>query len=66
MSDFFDQKQLVDSELITIKDVNSFINRRFKTEDGAHYFFMKIIEMLVNDNEKLHLEIENLKKSIDK
>jgi len=39
MSDFYDQKQLVDSELITIKDVNSFINRRFKTEDGAHYFF---------------------------
>lgn len=52
-TDFEKQKQLIDTEISSIDDVHNFYLRYFKTFDGTHYFFMKVILMLIEENREL-------------
>lgn len=54
------QKLLVELEINKLDDVQPFCLRYFKTYDGTHYLFMKILNMLIDDNRQLHKKIEEL------
>lgn len=57
-TDFEKQKELIDTEITSLDDVYNFYLRYFKTFDGTHYFFMKIILMLIEENRKLKSKLK--------
>ena len=57
-TEFERQKELIDTEISSIDDVYSFYLRYFKTFDGTHYFFMKIILMLIKENKELKSKLK--------
>lgn len=57
-SDFEKQKELIDTEITSLDDVYNFYLRYFKTFDGTHYFFMKIILMLIEENRELKSKLK--------
>ena len=59
---FDTQKFLIDSEIRTFDDVPLFLLKYFKPKTGENYLFMKLIEMLIDENKSLKDEIEKLKK----
>ena len=59
---FDTQKFLIDSEIRTLNDVPLFLLKYFKPKTGENYLFMKLIEMLIDENKSLKDEIEKLKK----
>ena len=59
----FDAKKfLVDTEIRTLDDVYSFSLKYFRPKTGENYLFMKLIEMLIDENKSLKEEIEKLKR----
>lgn len=61
-NDFEAKKFLIDSEIRTLNDVPMFSLKYFKPKTGENYLFMKLIEMLIDENKSLKDEIEKLKK----
>lgn len=59
---FNSKKFLVDTEIRTLDDVPLFLLKYFKTTTGENYLFMKLIEMLIDENKSLKVKIEKLKK----
>lgn len=57
-TDFEKQKELIDTEITSLDDVYNFYLRYFKTFDGTHYFFMKIILMLIEENRELKSKLK--------
>lgn len=57
-TDFEKQKELIDTEISSLDDVYNFYLRYFKTFDGTHYFFMKIILMLIEENRELKSKLK--------
>lgn len=63
-SDSFNMKKfLIDSEIRTLDDVQLFLLKYFRPSTGENYLFMKLIEMLIDENRSLYNEIEKLKNS---
>ena len=58
---FDTQKFLIDSEIRTLDDVPLFLLKYFKPKTGENYLFMKLIEMLIEENNKLKQEITKIK-----
>ena len=56
------KKFLVDTEIRTLDDVPLFLLKYFKPSTGENYLFMKLIKMLIDENNSLRDEIEKLKK----
>ena len=61
-NDFEAKKILVDTEIRSLDDVPLFLLKYFKPKTGENYLFMKLIEMLIDENKSLKEEIEKLKK----
>lgn len=57
-TDFEKQKELIDTKITSLDDVYNFYLRYFKTFDGTHYFFMKIILMLIEENRELKSKLK--------
>ena len=57
-TDFEKPKELIDTEITSLDDVYNFYLRYFKTFDGTHYFFMKIILMLIEENRELKSKLK--------
>lgn len=57
-TNFEKQKELIDAEITSLDDVYNFYLRYFKTFDGTHYFFMKIILMLIEENRELKSKLK--------
>ena len=57
-TEFERQKEMIDTEISSIDDVYGFYLRYFKTFDGTHYFFMKIILMLIKENKELKSKLK--------
>lgn len=57
-TNFEKQKELIDTEITSLDDVYNFYLRYFKTFDGTHYFFMKIILMLIEENRELKSKLK--------
>ena len=62
-NDFEAKKLLVDTEIRTLDDVPMFLVKYFKPSTGENYLFMKLIEMLIDENKTLNEEIKKLKNS---
>lgn len=63
-SDSFNLKKfLIDTEIRTLDDVQLFLLKYFRPSTGENYLFMKLIEMLIDENRSLYNEIEKLKNS---
>ena len=58
---FVSKKFLIDTEINCLDDVYGFSNRYFKPKTGENYLFMKLIEMLIEENNKLKQEISKIK-----
>ena len=54
---FVSKKFLIDTEI----NCYGFTNRYFKPKTGENYLFMKLIEMLIDENNKLKQEISKIK-----
>ena len=62
-NDFEAKKLLVDTEIRTLDDVPMFLIKYFKPSTGENYLFMKLIKMLIDENNTLNEEIKKLKNS---
>ena len=62
-NDFEAKKLLVDTEIRTLDDVPMFLVKYFKPSTGENYLFMKLIKMLIDENNTLNEEIKKLKNS---
>ena len=58
---FVSKKFLIDTEINCLDDVYGFANRYFKPKTAENYLFMKLIEMLIEDNNRLKQEISKIK-----
>ena len=58
---FASKKFLIDTEINCLGDVYGFTHRHFKPKTGENYLFMKLIEMLIEENNKLKQEISKIK-----
>ena len=56
------KKFLVDTEIRSLDDVYAFSLKYFRPKTGENYLFMKLIEMLIDENKSLKEEIEKLKR----
>ena len=56
------KKFLIDSEIRSLDDVCAFSLKYFKPKTGENYLFMKLIEMLIDENTSLKEEIKKLKR----
>ena len=61
---FTSKKYLVDTEINCLDDVYGFTNRYFKPKTGENYLFMKLIKMLIDENDELKQEIIKIKEKL--
>lgn len=62
---FVSKKRLIDREINCLTDVYGFTNRYFKPKTGENYLFMKLIEMLIKENNELKQEISKIKEKLN-
>lgn len=61
---FVSKKRLIDTEINCLDDVYGFVNRYFKPKTGENYLFMRLIEMLIDENNELKQEISKIKEKL--
>ena len=61
---FASKKRLIDAEINCLDNVYGFTNRYFKPKTGENYLFMKLIEMLIKENNELKQEIIKIKEKL--
>lgn len=62
---FVSKKRLIDREINCLTDVYGFEHRYFKPKTGENYLFMKLIEMLIKENNELKQEISKIKEKLN-
>lgn len=62
---FVSKKRLIDTEINCLDNVYGFEHRYFKPKTGENYLFMKLIEMLIKENNELKQEISKIKEKLN-
>ena len=62
---FAAKKRLIDTEINCLDNVYGFEQRYFKPKTGENYLFMKLIEMLIKENNELKQEISRIKEKLN-